>query len=80
MAHNTPSVEQILESEGPLLSSRLCGMLEARGLSNVAARQRISRANDEFDDVKRLQGLFFLAAFVFSTTSPRSVPTSTGTL
>jgi hypothetical protein len=53
------SVEQILEAEGPFLSSRLCAMLEERGVSNTAARQRISRANGDFGDVKRLQGLIF---------------------
>ena len=59
MARDAISIERILETEGPLLSSRLCAILEKRGLSGAAARQRISRANDEFGDVKRLQGLVF---------------------
>jgi hypothetical protein len=59
MARDRTSIEQILENEGPLLSSRLCSILEGRGLSRAAARQRISRANGEFDDVKRLHGLVF---------------------
>ena len=50
------NVEQILKSEGPCLSSRLCAELEARGVSAQAARQRVSRANGP---VKRLQGLVF---------------------
>src|SRR5713101_859241 len=59
MAQDSISIEDILRDEGPLLSSRLCAILEGRGLSNEAARQRISRANGEFSSVKRLQGLVF---------------------
>ena len=59
MARDAISIERILETEGPLLSSRLCAILEERGLSAAAARQRISRANDDFGDVKRLHGLVF---------------------
>lgn len=50
------NIEQILKSNGPYLSSRLCAELEAHGVSAQAARQRVSRANGP---VKRLQGLVF---------------------
>jgi hypothetical protein len=50
------SVEAILQSEGPCLSSRLCARLEHQGLSAAAARQRVSRSNGT---VKRLKGLVF---------------------
>lgn len=59
MARQSVSIERILSEEGPVLSSRLCAILEERGMSSAAARQRISRANGEFGDVKRLQGLVF---------------------
>ncbi|MCJ2032710.1 hypothetical protein [Methylobacterium sp. J-068] len=52
----SPSVEQILLTEGPCLTSRLCAILEAGGLSSSAARQRVSRAPAK---VKRLDGLVF---------------------
>lgn len=52
----TVSVEQILLKEGPCLTSRLCAMLEAQGISASAARQRVSRASPK---VKRLDGLIF---------------------
>jgi hypothetical protein len=50
------SIETILKTEGPCLSSRLCARLGQNGLSNTAARQRVARANGA---VKRLQGLVF---------------------
>jgi len=50
------SIEQIVESNGPLLSTELCKLLEAQGLSALAARQRISRVDGP---VKRLPGLVF---------------------
>ena len=49
-------IERILRMEGPCLSSRLCSVLESRGLNAEAARQRISRAPSA---VKRLAGLIF---------------------
>jgi hypothetical protein len=50
------SIEAILKSEGPCLSSRLGARLEQAGLSAAAARQRIARSNGP---IKRLQGLIF---------------------
>lgn len=51
-----PSIEQMLITDGPGLSTRLCAVLGAQGLSPQAARQRVSRASSS---VKRLQGLAF---------------------
>lgn len=56
MAGDDLSVERILRTEGPCLSSRLCALLEARGIAPDAARKRVSRAGGA---VKRLQGLVF---------------------
>ena len=50
------SIEAILMSEGPCLSSRLRARLERAGVSAAAARQRIARSNA---GVKRLKGLVF---------------------
>jgi hypothetical protein len=54
---NELSIEAILRVEGPCLSTRLCEILEVRGLSADAARQRISRAKG--DNICRLPGLIF---------------------
>ena len=51
-----PSIESILESEGPCLSSRIAALLKQTGLSAAAARQRIARTKDP---VRRLSGLPF---------------------
>src|SRR4051794_37078365 len=57
MARNAvSSVDALLKREGPCLSSRLCELLEADGLSPQAARQRVSRAATP---VRRLNGLAF---------------------
>jgi hypothetical protein len=54
------SIEKILKDEGPMLSSDLATRLVGAGLSNEAARQRISRAIGQmFGDIQRLRGLVF---------------------
>jgi hypothetical protein len=50
------SVESVLLSEGPCLSSQVAERLQDAGLSAAAARQRIARAGEQ---VFRLQGLVF---------------------
>lgn len=50
------SIEAILKTDGPCLSSQLCARLEQAGLTNAAARQRLARTNGA---VKRLGGLVF---------------------
>lgn len=54
---NERSIKAILRDEGPCLSTRICEILEARGLSADAARQRVSRAKS--DNICRLPGLIF---------------------
>lgn len=50
------SVDEILKAEGPCLTSHLCKVLESRGFSAEAARQKVSRASGS---VRKLAGLAF---------------------
>lgn len=56
MAKTLPSVVDLLQEHGPLLSSDVSRMYREMGLSDSAARQRANRRSDE---VKQLYGLPF---------------------